>query len=63
MEPLQSEMATKAMLLLIKVHHGPLSADPTNLPQFEKLEETAFESIRKFRVNFLCFYIEIFLII
>ncbi|XP_014292016.1 WD repeat-containing protein 3 [Halyomorpha halys] len=48
-DPLQSEMAVKAMLLLIKVHHSPLSADTTNLPLFEKLQETAFESIRKFR--------------
>ena len=55
-DPLQCEITIKAMLLLIKVHRGPLSADTTNLLHFEKLQESAFDSIKKFRVICLVSY-------
>lgn len=49
MEPTMSEVASKCLVLLIKVHLGPVSVDTAHISHIEKLKETAFESIKRFR--------------
>uniref|UniRef100_A0A069DXE8 Putative wd40-repeat-containing subunit of the 18s rrna processing complex n=1 Tax=Panstrongylus megistus TaxID=65343 RepID=A0A069DXE8_9HEMI len=47
--PLTCEIAAKTLLLLLKVHHGPVTSDTSKIELLEKIETTAMEAVTTFR--------------
>lgn len=51
--PLTCEIAMKTMLLLLKVHHGPITSDTSKIRLLEKIQNSALDAVTTFRVIIL----------
>ncbi|XP_014254086.1 WD repeat-containing protein 3 [Cimex lectularius] len=47
--PLTTEVACKTVLLLLKVHNGPITADIAKFQMIEKIQEPAMATIKQFK--------------